>query len=127
MISVMECGRQAGLSSHELIIGPIPTARHEALLSSYLLSLRSGPTVVRNMIVSDLRGFLDLGVRQRAADLLIVLRLFLTRFELEEKAAPAKIGNNSYAPIMIRSARRNRVRAVRRRGPHRSDRSVCSL
>jgi hypothetical protein len=32
------------------------------------------------MIASDLLGFLDLGVRRRAADLLIVLRLFLSKY-----------------------------------------------
>ncbi|WP_244613161.1 hypothetical protein [Methylosinus sp. Ce-a6] len=60
--------------------GVKPDARHDALLDSYLLGLRHGPAVVRDLIVSDLDGFLDLGLKRRAADQLVVLRAFLAKF-----------------------------------------------
>lgn len=77
MITLAQCVVFAGLSSKEMILGATPSARHNSLLSSYLLNLDRGPVAVRDMIVADLRSFLDLGARQRAADLLIVLRSFL--------------------------------------------------
>jgi len=78
MITVSQCAAQAGLASNELVLGSIPSPEHDALLESYLLNGHRGLCAVRAMIVADLRGFLDLGVTARAADLLIVLRLLLT-------------------------------------------------
>ncbi|TDX67309.1 hypothetical protein EDE12_101853 [Methylosinus sp. sav-2] len=78
MITVSQCAAQAGLASNELVLGAIPSCEHDALLESYLLNGHRGLEAVREMIVADLRGFLDLGVTGRAADLLIVLRLLLT-------------------------------------------------
>jgi hypothetical protein len=78
MITVSQCAAQAGLASNELVLGAIPSCEHDALLESYLLNGHRGLDAVRSMIVADLRGFLDLGVTARAADLLIVLRLLLT-------------------------------------------------
>lgn len=80
MITVSECAAFAGLASNELVLGSVPSAKHRLLLSGYLLNLHRGPRTVRDMIVSDMRGFLDLGVTSRAADLLIVLRMFLSDF-----------------------------------------------
>ncbi len=67
-------------TSNEIMSGVKPDARHDALLDSYLLGLRHGPAVVRDLIVSDLDGFLDLGLKRRAADQLVVLRAFLAKF-----------------------------------------------
>lgn len=78
MITVSQCAAQAGLASHELVLGAIPSPEHDAVLESYLLNGHRGLSAVREMIVADLRGFLDLGVTARAADLMIVLRLLLT-------------------------------------------------
>ncbi|WP_198033150.1 hypothetical protein [Methylosinus sp. PW1] len=78
MITVSQCAAQTGLASNELVLGAIPSCEHDALLESYLLNGHRGLEAVREMIVADLRGFLDLGVTIRAADLLIVLRLLLT-------------------------------------------------
>lgn len=81
MISVTQCAAFAGLASDELILGVAPSAKHRLLLSSYLLNLelgKFGPVTVRDMIVADMRRFRELGALQRAADLLLVLRLFLT-------------------------------------------------
>lgn len=80
MITVTECATFAGLASNELVLGAIPCARHHCLLSSYLLNIGRGPRTVRDMIIADMRRFLDLGVSKRAADLLIVLRMFLSDF-----------------------------------------------
>jgi hypothetical protein len=78
MISVSECAAHAGLASNELVLGAIPSAKHRSLLDSYLLSSHRGLDTVRDMIVADLRGFLDLGAPTGAADMLIVLRMLFT-------------------------------------------------
>lgn len=70
----------AAPTSNEIISGVRPSARHNSLLASYLLNMSRGPAAVRDLIVSDLRGFLDLGVKRQAADLLIVLRFFLAKY-----------------------------------------------
>jgi hypothetical protein len=76
--------RRAGASdaptSNEIMSGVTRSARHDALLASYLLGLGHGPSVVRNLIVADLDGFLDLGLKRRAADQLVVLRAFLAQY-----------------------------------------------
>jgi hypothetical protein len=64
------------LAPNAMLLPARPSARHHALLSSYLLNLERGPIAVRDMIVTDLSIFLDLGASERVADLLIVLRLF---------------------------------------------------
>lgn len=80
MITVTQCADFAGLASDELIVGISPSAKHRLLLSSYLLNLERGPLAVRDMIIADLRRFHELGARQYTADLLLVLRLFLTDY-----------------------------------------------
>ena len=77
MITVTQCAAVADLAANEMFLGVTPSAKHHSLLSSYLLNLGRGPAAVRDMIVADLRCCLDLGASQRAADLLVVLRLFL--------------------------------------------------
>ena len=80
MITVTQCAAFAGLAADELIVGVTPSAKHRSLLSSYILNLERGPRAVRDMIIADLRRFHDLGARQHAADLLLVLRFFLTDY-----------------------------------------------
>lgn len=77
MITLAQCTSFAALAPNEIVLGPTPSAKHHLLLTSYLLNLKRGQEVVRDMMVSDLRRWLDLGAVQRAADLLIVLRQFL--------------------------------------------------
>jgi hypothetical protein len=77
MITLAQCTSFAALAPNEIVLGPTPCAKHHLLLTSYLLNMKRGPEVVRDMMVSDLRRWLDLGAVQGAADLLIVLRLFL--------------------------------------------------
>ena len=78
MISWTQCAVVAGLTSDEIILGVTPCAKHRSLLSSYLFSLDCGLVAVRDMIIADLRSFLELGALSRAADLLVVLRLFFS-------------------------------------------------
>ena len=80
MITCAQCAVFAGLAANEICLGPTPSAKHRSLLTSYLVNLKRGPEVVRDMIVSDLRCWLDLGAVQQAADLLIVLRHFLSDY-----------------------------------------------
>jgi hypothetical protein len=68
------------LASDENVSGVTHNARHDAILESYLLGLRHGPAVVRDRILADLDGFVDLGLKRRAADQLVVLRAFLAKF-----------------------------------------------
>jgi hypothetical protein len=51
----------------------------ERRLASYLLNRHRGVAAVRDILVADIRGFLDLGQPHIAADLVAVLRLLLSR------------------------------------------------
>ena len=77
MLTISQCLDVSGLAASEIFVGPTLAVRHRALLSSYMLNLDRGPMAVRDMIVADLRSSLDLGALHRAADQLLVLRLFL--------------------------------------------------
>jgi hypothetical protein len=79
MITLEECAEFAALETSELFTGAILSARHRSLLSSYLLNLWRGPIAVRKMIVGDIRAAIDLGASKYAADLTLVLRLFLSK------------------------------------------------
>jgi hypothetical protein len=87
MITLAQYAAFSGLASHELILGAVPSTKHQNLLSSYMFNLHRGAVAVREIIVYDLRGFLDLGATNRAADLLVVLRLFLSKYP-EARCAP---------------------------------------
>jgi hypothetical protein len=80
MITLEQCTASAGLAPNEIVLGSTPSAKHRSLLASYLLNLKRGPEGVRDMMVSDLRCWLDLGVVQQAADSLIVLRQYLSDY-----------------------------------------------
>jgi hypothetical protein len=87
MTELHSAGR--GPTSNETMHGVTPSQRHDALLASYLLGLRHGPAAVRDLIVADLDGFLDLGAKRRAADQLVVLRAFLARYPEAARGARA--------------------------------------
>ncbi len=78
MRTLEETRSATGLLPEEIIVGAAETAALHATLKSYLSNLWRGSDVVRELIVADIRTALDLGVQDRAADLLLVLRLFLT-------------------------------------------------
>lgn len=79
MITLEECAKFAALETNELFTGAVLSTRHQSLLSSYLLNLKRGPRAVRTMIVSDIRAAIDLGASKYAADLVLVLRMFLSK------------------------------------------------
>ena len=78
MISIEECAAFAQLAPDEMLVGADLSVHNRGLLASYKFNLRSGAPVVRDMIVADLRCFLDLGSHRQAADALLVLRCFLS-------------------------------------------------
>jgi len=91
MTSSTRCTRLAELVSNEALSGVSPSARHYRLLASYLWIMeRLGSAAVRRLIISDLRSFLEIGAWARAADSLVVLRLFRASYpEHERSNAPA--------------------------------------
>ncbi len=112
MISVPLCAASANLRSSEVFLGVTPSARHRSMLIGYLLNLKRGPVAVRDMIIADLRAALDLGAQQRAADLLIVLRLFLSEHP------EARYGSPRVARVGMRGQDRNgAILSLRRRHP----------
>jgi hypothetical protein len=88
MITVEQCAEFTGLALNEMVLGAIPSTRHRVLLSSYVLKLWRGPKTVRKMIVAAIRTRLDLGMVKESADLVVVLRQFLSDYpeaRLEQK------------------------------------------
>jgi hypothetical protein len=88
MISLKECAEIAGLKAKEMILGVGLTKKHIRMLSSYLLTDDRGAAEVCGIIVADLRGYLDLGALRKSADLLIVLRLFLSQNPVTRRIEP---------------------------------------
>ena len=98
-----------GLAPKEVILGATPSARHQSLLSFYLQDLEVGAETVRDIIVADIRVSLSLGAVRQAADLLVVLREFLSEYP-EAQLAP-----RPYAPP---TEALSRPMAPARRGRH---------
>lgn len=80
MISIEDCIGLCGLTREEVDA----IAEHEhipeaaaAALGAYLMHVRHGEAVVRDMIRDDVRTALAHGDRQHAADLLATLRQFM--------------------------------------------------
>ena len=78
MLTMEQCRIFSRLVSNEMVMGAAPSPMHRAWLSGYLLNLKWGQATVREMIVADIRAALDLGALDRAGDLPVVLRLFLS-------------------------------------------------
>jgi hypothetical protein len=79
MITLTRCAKLVKLDLDALVVGLAPNARHHALLKSYLFNAHRGHAKLLGMMIRDLRGCLDIGADRCAADLVIVLRLFLSR------------------------------------------------
>jgi hypothetical protein len=109
MISLQQCAKSARLSSNELMLGVSPTRRHRRLLTSYLLNIERGAVNVREMIVADLHAFLDLGLPERAADALVVLRLFLKDYPEARSDAGTSLVDEAGSVVSL-SAFKNRAR-----------------
>jgi hypothetical protein len=107
-ISFSQCAAFFGLAEKELVLGVTPSAKHDQLYSSYLLNLRSSPNAVCQMIVADIRAYIDLGAMAPAADLLIVLRRFLSEWpDAASGACCLRAGANS-TPSCPRRKKNNR-------------------
>ncbi len=85
---------------------------NRALLSSYLLNLWRGPEDVRKLIVADVRLWIELGVPERAADVFLVLRQFLTEFPEAMRGIRVPHSNNRALKPRFheRRARRRKAR-----------------
>ena len=77
MVTLADCAEFTGLDSSEIFVSSGISPKHKSLLLSYVLNLNHGPGAVREMIVADIRAAIDLGATERAADLLLILRVFL--------------------------------------------------
>ena len=88
MITLEQCEAFAGLAPNEMIVSAKPSSRSDSLLSSYLFSLNRGPEALRDLIVSDLRASLDIGAEKMAADLLVVLRDYLSEHPEARRRLP---------------------------------------
>lgn len=114
MIALQLLPAVTGLAANEMVLGVAPSARHDRLLSSYLFNIERGPAAVRDMIVADLRRFLDLGARREAADRLIVLRCFLSEHPQAGKVASERKREGAASIPFSLSRRREREDRTRR-------------
>lgn len=73
--------------SYELPLCATPSRRHESLLESYKMNLERSSDAVYDMIVGDVERFIELGAQERAADLLLVLQLFVSGWPKGDAAA----------------------------------------
>ena len=115
MITLEECAQFAALETNELFTGAVLSTRHQSLLSTYRKNLERGPVAVRKMIVSDIRAAIDLGASKRAADLVLVLRLFLSK-HLQARIAQRmpRMNTRSYMTCVINTRYQATVRFVPR-------------
>ncbi|HEY8162752.1 MAG: hypothetical protein ACR650_07435 [Methylocystis sp.] len=65
------------IASNEITLSASVTPMHRTLLASYRMNAHRGEESTRDLILSDLRSFLDLGALERATDVMIVLALFM--------------------------------------------------
>ena len=80
MIPLHECAAIAGLKSDDLVVGTDFRPIHWKMLSGYLTNRDKGLARVCGLIIADMRAYLDLGAKEKAADALVVLRLLLANF-----------------------------------------------
>jgi len=80
MLNLPQRAAQMGFLEEEFTRGVSPSARRRSLLDSYLMNMRHGPAVIHEMMIADLRRWIDLGALSRAADVAIVLRQFVSDY-----------------------------------------------
>jgi hypothetical protein len=78
LAGLKECRKLTGLLSREVLLGVSPLPRHRATLRGYFRLCHGNAREVQDVLVHDLRSYLEIGARHFAADQLIVLRIFLT-------------------------------------------------
>jgi len=114
MIALQQLSAIAGLAGKEMVLGVTPSTKHDRLLSGYVFNIERGPVAVRDMIVADLRRFLDLGARREAADRLIVLRRFLSKHPNAEKVPQSASGKALLGSSLSSSRYREREDRTRK-------------
>jgi len=77
LVGIKERRELTGLSSREILLGASPSPRHRATLRGYLRLSHGNVREVQEILIHDLRSYLEIGARSFAADQLILLRLFL--------------------------------------------------
>ena len=87
MIALKQCAELIGIAPNEVNICAVPSSRHRSLLESYLFNLKRGEKAVCSMIIGDFWRMRELGAPERAADALLVLRLFLSEHPNGQSAA----------------------------------------
>ncbi len=96
LVGIKMCRRLTGLSGREIILGVDPSPRHRSTLRGYVRLCHGDARKVQEILVHDLRSYLEIGARRFAADQLIVLRLFLAD----------QLKNASKTPVTALEARR---------------------
>jgi len=91
LAAVKECRRLTGLSGREILLGATPSPRHRATLRGYLRMCRGNVRELQEVLIRDLRSYLEIGARCFAADQLIVLRLFLADQLRDTTTTPATL------------------------------------
>ena len=87
MITLTQCAELIGIAPNELDLCSVPSARHKSLLETYRFNLKRGEKAVCRMIIADFLRLRELGALERAADALLVLRLFLSEYPNAQSAA----------------------------------------
>jgi hypothetical protein len=81
LATLAQCAEASGLSSNEMLVGVVPARKHERLLALYRFNTGVGAGRLSARICFDIRTALQTGAPEQAADLLVVLRLFLAQNE----------------------------------------------
>jgi hypothetical protein len=81
LATLAQCAEISGLNSNEMLVGVVPARKHERLLESYRFNTGVGAGRLSARICFDIRTALQMGEPEQAADLLVVLRLFLAQNE----------------------------------------------
>lgn len=75
------------LAADSISLSASVTPAHRTLLVSYRMNAQRGEESARNLILRDMRNFMDLGALDRATDLLIVLALFMRETARRDRQA----------------------------------------
>ncbi|TDX63956.1 hypothetical protein EDE12_106101 [Methylosinus sp. sav-2] len=97
MMQIAEMLAPSGLDPMPLA-GVAPSKAHERTLASYLLNRHRGAAAVRDILIADIRGFVDLGQSRAAADLLVVLTMLLARWPETRRRAPRPLAWDATGP-----------------------------
>lgn len=75
--------------------GVAPSGAHERALAGYLLNHHRGVAAIRDILVADIRAYVDLGQSRAAVDLMVVLKMLLARWPEARWRAPRSLAWDS--------------------------------